>query len=80
MSGIFAAVAVKYFKRINKFDVSLPFFLSAIFLSVRGSGVTEQLGALSNLAMQGPLETADRSTKVYQISTIKMVFLLAKSS
>ena len=43
------------------------------------SGVTEQLGALSNLAMQGPPEAADRSTKVCQISNIKANFLSAKS-
>ena len=43
------------------------------------SGVTEQLGALSNLAMQGPPEAADRSTKVHQISNIKAVLLSAIS-
>ena len=44
------------------------------------SGVTEQLGVLSNLAAQGPPGEADRSTKVCQISNIKTVFLSAKSS
>ena len=38
------------------------------------SGVTEQLGILSNLAIQGPSDAADRSTKVCQISNIKAVF------
>ena len=41
---------------------------------VCNSGVTEQLGALSNLATQGPPEAADSSTKVYQISNIKVLF------
>ena len=44
-----------------------------------GSGVTEQLGALSNLAVHGPLDAAGRSARFYQISIIKAVFLLAKS-
>ena len=44
------------------------------------SGATKQLGARSNLAMQGPPETEDRSTKDCQISNIKEVFLLAKLS
>ena len=48
------------------------------FLKV--SGVTEQLGALSNLATQGAPEAADRSTKVCQISNINTVFLSPKST
>ena len=43
------------------------------------NGATEQLGAFSNLAMQGAPEAADRSTKVHKISNIKAVFLSAKS-
>ena len=43
------------------------------------SGVMEQLRVLSNSAMQGPPEAADRSTKVCQISNIKTALLSAKS-
>ena len=49
-----------------------------LYLGSRGSGVTKQLGALSNLATQGPPKAADRSEKVCQISNIKTVFLSAK--
>ena len=43
------------------------------------SGVTEQLRAISNLAIQGPFDPADVLTKVCQISHIKVVLLSAKS-
>ena len=35
------------------------------------SGVTEQLGALSNFAIQGPPEAADKSTKFAKFPTSK---------
>ena len=43
--------------------------------SLHTSSVTEQLGALSNLAVQGPTEAADTSRKLFQISEISCLCL-----